>query len=208
MLFHTWLAFLSASILISVSPGAGAVASMTSGLNRGVLRSFWTILGLQLGLLFQVLAVGFGVGTLVARSEIAFQIIKWFGVAYLVWLGIRCWNLQSSENLDIEKVERISTGKQVFQAFLVNITNPKAYVFMIAILPQFVNPGESVFVQFSVMALTMVVVDVIVMNGYTLFASQVARFLKDAQHLALLNKVFGTLFLVVAFVLAWVQRAA
>ncbi|MEO8205609.1 MAG: homoserine/homoserine lactone efflux protein [Chthoniobacterales bacterium] len=208
MLFPAWLAFLTASIIISVSPGAGAVASMTSGLNRGLLRSYWVIVGLQLGLLFQVAAVGFGVGAFIVQSEIAFQIIKWFGVAYLVWLGIRCWNSKDSRELSAKETEGQSVTHQITHAIIVNITNPKAYVFMIAILPQFINPAKSVFIQFSIMALPMVVVDVIVMSGYALFASQLARFFKDPRHLSLLNKLFGTLFLLVAFVLTWVRRAA
>lgn len=207
MTLSTWLAFLTASIVISVSPGSGAVASMTAGMNHGLLRSYWTILGLQLGLLFQVASVGFGVGALAAGSETIFQIIKWFGVAYLVWLAIQCWRSQMNlSELDSPDKPRTRPSRQVWQAFLINVTNPKAYVFMVAVLPQFVKAEQSVFLQFLIMAVTMVVVDILVMNGYAFFASQVARFLHDERHRRRMNQLFAVLFFAAALVLALVQR--
>ncbi len=209
MTLSTWLAFLMASIVISVSPGSGAVASMTAGMNHGLFRSYWTIFGLQLGLLFQVASVGFGVGALAAGSEMIFQTIKWFGVAYLVWLAIQCWRSQINlSELDHPDKRRHRPSRQVWQAFLVNVTNPKAYVFMVAVLPQFVDAHKNVLGQFLIMAVTMVVIDIVVMNGYAFFASQVARFLHDERHRRRMNQFFGVLFLVAACVLALVQRKA
>jgi homoserine/homoserine lactone efflux protein len=206
MSFNTWVALLIAGILISVSPGAGAVASMTAGMRHGVLRSFWTILGLQLGLLFQIAAVGFGVGALVARSEILFQTTKWFGVAYLTWLGIQSWRAQAQDMGAKRQTAPESAMRQIAQAFLVNITNPKAYLFMVAVLPQFLDSTKSVPVQFAIMAGTLIAVDFVVMNGYSLFSSQVARFLKSEQHQKYLNRFFGVLFFAVALALAFVRR--
>ncbi|MEO6846791.1 MAG: LysE family transporter [Chthoniobacterales bacterium] len=206
MTSHTWLAFLAASILISVSPGAGAVATMTSGLNNGHLRSLWTIFGLQLGLLFQVAVVGFGIGAFAMRSETIFQVMKWVGILYLVWLGIQCWRSKDDAPLETDETASMFPGRQVLEAAIVNITNPKAYLFMIAILPQFINLSKKLLPQFSLMTVTMIVVDTVVMNGYAFFASQAARFLKDAKHRKLLNKFFGLLFIAAAFILAWVKR--
>ena len=97
MTWQMWLAFLGAAWVISLSPGAGAVASMSSGLAHGLRRGYWNILGLQLGLLLQIAVVAAGVGAVLARSATAFTVIKWFGVAYLVYLGIRQWRARPTE---------------------------------------------------------------------------------------------------------------
>jgi homoserine/homoserine lactone efflux protein len=75
------LAFFGASWVISLSPGAGAIASMSSGLAYGLRRGYWNIFGLQLGLLLQIGIVAAGVGAILASSTVAFSLIKWFGVA-------------------------------------------------------------------------------------------------------------------------------
>ena len=84
MAFDIWLAFFTACWVISLSPGAGAIASMSSGLQFGFLRGYWNVIGLQLALAVQILIVAAGVGAVLTASALAFNLIKWFGVAYLV----------------------------------------------------------------------------------------------------------------------------
>ena len=91
MEFSTWLAFFAASWAISISPGPGAVAAMSAGLNHGFRRGYFTTFGLVLGIWIQVLIVGVGLGALIATSATAFLVVKWAGVAYLVYLGIKQW---------------------------------------------------------------------------------------------------------------------
>src|SRR5580765_1255328 len=87
----TWLTFFVAAWLISLSPGAGAVAAMSAGLSHGFMRGYVTSLGLVLGIWTQIVVVGLGLGALIAASSLAFAAVKWLGVAYLVWLGIKQW---------------------------------------------------------------------------------------------------------------------
>lgn len=93
MSMEVWLGFFAACWVISLSPGAGAIASMSSGLQYGFWRGYWNA-GLQLGLIVQIAIIAAGVGAILAASATAFQIIKWFGVAYLIYLptssGVRC----------------------------------------------------------------------------------------------------------------------
>ena len=91
MALDTWLAFFVASWIISLSPGAGAIASMSSGLQYGFLRGYWNAIGLQLGLAMQIAVVAGGLGAILAASSNAFYAIKWFGVAYLVYLAVKQW---------------------------------------------------------------------------------------------------------------------
>ena len=91
MEISVWLAFFAASWAISLSPGAGAIAAMSSGLNHGFKRGYFTTFGLILGILTQIVVVGAGLGALIAASSMGFAIVKWLGVAYLVFLGIQQW---------------------------------------------------------------------------------------------------------------------
>jgi homoserine/homoserine lactone efflux protein len=88
---HVWLAFLVASCVIAVSPGSGAVLSMSHGLSYGVRRTTTTIVGLQLGLAVILLVAGLGVGAVLTASATAFTVIKVVGACYLLWLGWRQW---------------------------------------------------------------------------------------------------------------------
>jgi len=91
MSLETWLAFFAACWVISLSPGAGAIASMSSGLQYGFWRGYWNALGLQLALIVQIAVIAAGLGAVLATSALAFTLIKWFGVAYLVYLGVKQW---------------------------------------------------------------------------------------------------------------------
>lgn len=93
MSMEVWLGFFAACWVISLSPGAGAIASMSSGLQYGFWRGYWNALGLQLGLILQIAIIAAGVGAILAASATAFQVIKWFGVAYLVYLAYKQWCL-------------------------------------------------------------------------------------------------------------------
>ena len=86
-----WLTFFGAAIAISVSPGAGAIQSMATGMTQGVRRGYWSILGLEVGLMLQLALVAVGLGAAVANSILAFNVIKWIGVADPADLAARQW---------------------------------------------------------------------------------------------------------------------
>ncbi len=141
MAWEVWLTFFGAAIAISVSPGAGAIQSMATGLTHGVRRGYWSILGLEVGLMLQLALVAIGLGAAVANSILAFNIIKWIGVAYLVYLAVRQWR---TATVDLrEQIGKAMDGGRVallVRGFLVNAMNPKGLVFFLAVLPQFVVP--------------------------------------------------------------------
>src|SRR5690606_2995723 len=97
MAWETWFAFFAACWVISLSPGAGAIASMSCGLRYGFWRGYWNVLGLQLALALQIAIVAAGLGAVLATSELAFGLIKWFGVASLLYLGWKQWIAPAGE---------------------------------------------------------------------------------------------------------------
>lgn len=203
----TWLAFFAACWAISLSPGAGAVTAMASGAEHGLRRSYWTILGLQLGFLSHLAIVAAGVGAVLAASETAFAAIKWGGVAYLLWLGARQWRAAGAARLGVPAATESRPARQVARGFLVNAANPKSVVFMLAVIPQFLAPAQPLLPQYLAMAATLVAVDLVVMGGYALFASRLIVWLREPRHLRLLHRGFGALFVAAAVALAAFRRA-
>ena len=204
----TWLAFFVASWLISVSPGPGALSCMAAGMRYGYVRGLWNIMGLEIGLLAVLAVVGAGLGAVLAASTLAFAAIKWAGVAYLVWLGIEQWRAPArSVAPDDDRRDGSTIRELVTRGFLVNATNPKGIVFMLAVLPQFIDPAKPPLVQYLVCAATLVFTDLVVMSGYTGFAAKVLRLLRAPAHVRALNRTFGGLFVVAGALLATFRRA-
>ena len=200
MVLSLWFGFLAATILIAIFPGPGAVASMSTGLRYGYGAAFRVILGLQAAILAQLLIVALGLGALLASSEEAFDIVKLIGAAYLIWLGIQKWRAEPQE---INENGLPVVPKNLFlQGLLVNLTNPKAIVFIAALVPQFIDPTRSQWPQFLIIALTMFSVDVLVMSCYALLATRLRRWLHDPKALKAQNRFFGGVFVGAGVLLA------
>ncbi|MBN3454348.1 homoserine/homoserine lactone efflux protein [Mycobacterium sp. DSM 3803] len=209
MTWQLWLAYLGAAIAISLSPGAGAIQSMATGLTHGVRRGFWSILGLQIGLALQLAVVAVGLGAAVANSLLAFTIIKWLGVAYLIYLAYRQWR---TAGIDLrEQVSASVEGGRlalVTRGFLVNATNPKGLVFFIAVLPQFVVPTAPLLPQYLAIGVTSIIVDIVVMALYTGLAARLLGWLHTPRQQTALNRVLSGLFATAAVALSLVRRGA
>lgn len=209
MAWDLWLAFVGASIAISVSPGAGAIQSMATGLTHGLRRGAWSVVGLQVGLMTQLAVVAAGVGAAVARSAAAFSAIKWIGVLYLIYLAVRQWRT-TGEDLTRDVPVDVDGGRLALlvRGFLVNVTNPKGLVFLLAVLPQFVAPARPLLPQYLTIAATMIVVDVVVMSGYTGMASRLLGWLHTPRRQIVLNRSMSGLFAVAAVALSLVRRGS
>lgn len=209
MEFSVWLAFFAASWAISLSPGAGAIAAMSSGLNHGFRRGYFTTFGLVLGIVTQIVLVGAGLGALIATSSLAFALVKWLGVAYLVYLGVQQWRAPArplvASNVDAAVVSR---RQLVLRGWGINAVNPKGTVFLLAVVPQFLDLQHSLVQQYLVIGATLAFTDLVVMAGYTVLAARVLTALRSESHLKALNKTFGSLFIAAGALLATVKRSS
>jgi homoserine/homoserine lactone efflux protein len=208
MRWDVWWAFLGAAIAISVSPGAGAILSMATGLTHGVRRGYWSITGLEIGLMAQLAVVAIGLGAVLTASATAFTAVKWTGVGYLVYLAVRQWRttgVDLSENIAIPDRSRRSL---LLRGCLINVTNPKGLVFLIAVLPPFVESAAPLLPQYVTIGVTMVVVDLVVMGLYTGLAARLMKVLHTAKRQAALRRVFSGLFAAAAVALALIRRTA
>jgi homoserine/homoserine lactone efflux protein len=191
---HVWLAYVATAIIFSLAPGSGTVNSISNGLSYGIRKSLFAIAGLQLGLGLHILLVGVGIGALVAQSVLAFSVIKWVGVAYLVWLGIQKWRDAGNplrENIQLSH----NPWAMLRKSMLINLTNPKSIVFLVALFPQFIQPEQPQAIQFVILGITTVAIDTLVMLTYTSLASKLGRWARSEHVMRRLNKVFGSAFL-------------
>lgn len=209
--FSVWLAFFAASWAISLSPGAGAVAAMSAGLNHGFARGYFMTFGLVLGILTQVVVVGAGLGALIATSSLAFAVVKWLGVAYLVYLGIKQWRAPAKPMVAdeaAEKTAQVSRRTLVLRGWMINAVNPKGTVFLLAVVPQFLDLAQPLTTQYMTIGATLAFTDLVVMAGYTVLAARVLRLLRSPRQLKVMNRAFGGLFVAAGAFLATFKRAA
>ncbi|MEG9249415.1 LysE family transporter [Arthrobacter sp. Soc17.1.1.1] len=198
-----WLALLGAQTLISFMPGAGAVNTMSNALAVGFRRSIWGILGQQTALLVHIGIAGAGVGLLVANSPLAFNLIRYIGAAYLVYLGVRRF-LARPDHSEVRALQGSEAPLSMFRRGVwVNLLNPKAIVFFLALIPQFIRPEEPLLGQYGVLTATVIVIDVLVMwFFYAGTARSFRRFTEDERGQRILNRTFGSLFVGVGALLA------
>jgi homoserine/homoserine lactone efflux protein len=194
MTLSVWLAYVATAIVFSLAPGSGTVNSISNGINFGTRRSLAAVAGLQVGLICHIMLVGAGIGALVAQSATAFSFIKWVGVLYLVWLGVQKW--RDTGKMQIAGSNHTLSSMALFrQAILVNLTNPKSIVFLVALFPQFIDPSQPQMQQLLILGVTTVVIDGVVMVGYTTLAAQLRRAVQSPRWMRSLNRVFGSMFI-------------
>lgn len=181
---------------------------MSAGLNHGFKYGYVTIFGLVLGIWSQLAVVGVGLGALMATSGTAFTVVKWLGVGYLVWLGIQQWRAPARPMVaPSEAGEVVSRRALILKGWMINVVNPKGTVFLLAVVPQFINVNHPLTPQYLIIGATLAFTDMVVMAGYTALASRVLGALKEPSHIRAMNRTFGSLFVVAGSLLALFKRA-
>jgi homoserine/homoserine lactone efflux protein len=202
-----WFVYMLAAIGLSLTPGPNGLLSLTHGVRFGLARTVFTVAGGVSGFMVLVAASLAGLGALLAASEQAFNIAKWVGAAYLVYLGIRLWRAPPPQVRapDAEgRMAEAGAARLFTQGFLVAVSNPKALIFFAAFLPQFMVPGAPYWQQLVVLGGTFAVVEFayeLVLAG---MAQKIAPWL--ARHGRWFNRITGTSFVGIGTVLATAHR--
>ena len=208
MELSTWITYLVATIVLSLSPGPGVFSSLSSGMRHGFRLGVWNGIGMQFANLLIAIGVSFGLGALLLASGTLFTIVKWLGVAYLIYLGVTTWRAPPRA-FEEDKTATGSTIREVFlHGFFVNATNPKGIIFFAAILPQFVDITRPQLPQYAIFAGTTFAVDVVVMAGYTALAARVLKVMRDPRKIRWVNRTIGGGFVAAGVALASLRRIA
>ncbi|WP_312904713.1 LysE family translocator [Stutzerimonas nitrititolerans] len=134
--------FLITSLIVVLIPGTGVIFTVSAGLMQGRRAAFLASLGCTLGIIPHLLATVLGLAAVMHASALAFEVLKYAGVAYLLYLAVATWRDRSAFTVQSVKDGHGPSGL-VTKAFLLNILNPKLTIFFLAFLPQFVEPGSS-----------------------------------------------------------------
>jgi threonine/homoserine/homoserine lactone efflux protein len=205
----TLLLFAAATLALLVVPGPAVVYIVTRTVAQGRAAGLLSVLGIHVGSIFYVLLTAFGMSALLLASSTAFQIVKWVGVAYLVWLGVHKLWLQKTDDGSVKEPPQMSKARIFGQGVLVNILNPKTLVFFVAFLPQFVDPTRgSVAGQLLLFGIGFIVLGILSDGSYALLASVLAGRLRSTQTARRrLDLSSGLVYLLLGAVAATVSQA-
>lgn len=206
------LTFALLALVVVMTPGPTVLLALSNGSRFGVGAAGYGIAGAALSDGVLIAAAGLGLGAVLAASAVLFNLVKWVGVAYLMWIGVQM--LRSSGELG--SVPSHSNGQNsgaprskltLFRkSFLVAVTNPKGYLFFTAFLPQFLNPSEPLLMQYARLALVFIAVDVAVMAIYAGLGAKAVQFLSNRGTLWL-DRTCGGLLITLGCALALVRRS-
>ena len=201
MSIEAYLLYLAAlGVFFATPPDTSQLLIIANSARHGLKKSGWTIAGDLTANVLQMTAAAFGIAAVIAASAEAFQIVKWLGVAYLAWIGLRLI-LSNSRRADAEAAKAGSAIKLFRQGFITSSANPFAVIFFAALFPQFIDPDVSTLPQLAILGGTYLLVDGVILLAWGWLAARVAaRIRTDA--FAIVNRVCGTLMLGAAVLLA------
>jgi threonine/homoserine/homoserine lactone efflux protein len=205
---QTLLIFSIVAFIGIATPGPTVLLALTNGSRYGVRASAPGMVGAVLSDFVLIAAVAVGLGALLAASEFWFSVVKWVGVVYLAYLGVRLLRSNGTLSLPSDTEPQQASARAIFvRSFLVAVTNPKGYLFFSAFLPQFVIPSQPQLPQYAALAVTFAIIDLAVMFAYASAGAQVVRFLR-ARGALWLDRVCGGALLALAGSLALYRRQA
>lgn len=206
----TLTALLAFALIMSagiVTPGPTVLLALNNAARFGIRRASWGIWGAALADVLLVALVGLGLGVVLAASETLFVTLKWAGAAWLAYIGLRM--LLSSDASLPGEAEVIAPARRALflKSFFVAMSNPKYYIFMTALLPQFVSTTQPALPQYASLAAVIVAIDVAVMIGYAVLGKKSVSLWKTGG-IKWMNRVSGTFLLILAGSVALYRKSS
>ena len=203
-----WATFLTAAVLLNISPGPDIAFILGQTAKKGVKAGFMAMFGIWTGAFIHVVLAALGLSAVLATSAIAFATVKWIGAAYLIWLGIQAWRSKGTR-LPIKGKETSQGLMKIFkQGVLVAVLNPKVAIFFLAFLPQFVEVGaDPVSAQLFLHGFLIIVVAAFVEPPLILIGGKLTGYLSNNVRVSQwMNRGLGTLFIGLGIKLATSDR--
>jgi len=192
MSIEVWAAFVAASTILLIIPGPTVLLVVSYALGQGWRAALPMAVGVALGDFTAMTLSMLGVGALLAASAGLFTALRWFGAAYLIWLGVKLW--RAGGTFDAEpRTDRASAVKMLGHAWLVTALNPKSITFFVAFLPQFLDPARSLLTQMFVFEATFLALAFTNALGYAGVASRARRLAGNPTAITWFNRAGGTL---------------
>ncbi|WP_277810049.1 LysE family translocator [Chromohalobacter canadensis] len=207
-----WMTYLGVITALILFPGPVALLCMHHGLRHGRGRALATVVGGAMASLALMALSSLGLGAILTTSETAFMVLKVVGAAYLVYLGVQAWRSPSKPMADpaLEHGVMPADTRSRFwlfgRGFSVGISNPKDLLFFGALFPNFIDLGQPQWPQFTILAMTWLVVDLATMTTYASVGSMISRWFGTSRRVRLFNRTTGGLFMAAGGALATSHR--
>lgn len=195
-----------ACLAVCITPGPTTLLALSNGTKKNWRIAAMGILGACLSDILLIGAVGLGLGALLAASEALFTMVKWCGVAYLVFLGIALWKSTPTALPSQQSISDSAAGAAFLRSLAVALSNPKGLLFFTAFLPQFIDPRQPQAAQYAILAAVSALLDILVMSGYAIGGAQAAKYL-SARSMRRLNRSCAVAMLSLAGFLCLYRRA-
>lgn len=195
---ENYLGFIIAGILLNLTPGADTMYILTRSITQGRRAGIYSVLGISTGVLIHTTFAAFGLSIVLAKSAFAFNMIKYVGVAYLVYLGIKMIveknNLFDNKN---QKIETTDLFKIYRQGLLTNVLNPKIALFFLSLLPQFINPHYAIgSIPFLILGVTFLITGTTWCLILAFSASLISQTLRNNDKVGkIMQKISGFIFI-------------
>jgi len=197
------LAYVPMALALNLTPGADMMFCLGQGLRSGPRAAVAASAGIAMGGMVHVTVAGLGLGAAMTAMPWAFDAIRWVGVAYLLWLAIAAF--RGGRRTEVQSVR----ARHAFRSgFFVNLTNPKVIFFVLAFIPQFVDPSHAVLPQFLIYGAVLGVGGFVINGLVGIFAGGAGKRLASATAQRWLGRASGTIFAALALRLAVMERAA
>lgn len=194
MSLHLWWLYVTAVFLISATPGPNMLHVMTQSIHHGPRRATATMAGLMSAVLLCLIASALGLGALLKASPRLFDFLRYAGVAYLVWLGVKAWRSPVG-SAEVGATRAHSVRSLYGIGLLTGLSNPKLIVFAAALFPQFLDPARPFALQLGILVASFVVIESFWYGVYALGGARLADWLAPANRQRLFNRGTGVLFI-------------
>jgi len=206
-----WLTIAPLIMLLSLGPGPNNFTAMHNGMQFGAVPAVIAVFGRNLAFSILMLVSALGLGAIIVSSVFWFGVIKWLGVVYLFYIGVKTWRSAATALQEHESENGVRAKSNHFarvrQEFLVAVSNPKAILLFTAIFPQMLDLTQPVPMQFFWMGVTFCVTEFIAAYVYALGGKQIRRLIKKPSGMKNLNRGMGGVFVLASAFLATATRS-
>jgi homoserine/homoserine lactone efflux protein len=194
---HIWMLFAVTETLLCLTPGPAVLFVISHGLTRGGTASLWANLGILSGNTFYFLLSALGLGAMLLASHDLFSIVRYAGAAYLTFLGIQTIRGAGIAMDATAAAEQAHSGWRTWaRGFALQVANPKALIFFVALLPQFIDARMPIAPQVAILATTSVLIEFVVLGGYGYLAGRASALAHRPRFVKQTNLASGVMLIV------------
>lgn len=195
MAIHTWWLYVTAVFLIAGTPGPNMLHVMVQSIHHGPRRALFSMAGLMSAVLLCLVASAMGLGALLKASPRVFDVLRYAGAAYLLWLGIKAWRAPVSAGTGADPHTRPRAGALYAAGLGTGLSNPKLIIFAAALFPQFLDVNRPFWTQLGILVVSFAVIEGCWYLTYALGGRSLARWLAPVHRQRLFNRATGTMFI-------------